>query len=819
MAWVGSMRRCALALVVGVCVGCGDDAVATSDGDTDTGTGPGTSTQPPDASGDSTGDAPTTAPVDTGSTDDGLDDTGDATTTTGGPEIDPEPAAAGVSAGARFTCSVTDGVLTCWGANGCGQLGDGTRHAKAPVAIATDRTWASVATSGNHACAIDEGGALWCWGDGSNGRVGDGVPPKFPFGLNCRLEPVEIDPGTTWARVAAGDLHTCGVQTDGTMWCWGNNDSGQIGDGAVGPLYERFVPTQVAGDDWIDVFAGDQHSCGLRSNGSVWCWGAGESLDPTGLVFSSTPVQIDLPVAVRALGRGGSSRHTCAVDEGGGLWCWGSNDLGEAGTTRRTTLPHEVPLGGAAVEVATSMASTCARRDDGTVHCFGSGSAGKLGDGVAIPGHASASPVEVSLPAPAVSVAMGWLHACARTDDGVDHCWGDNGSGEIGDGTSGPDNARLSPTPAVPWGGGPVAQGFTAIAVGGASTCAVRSGELWCTGARRFGALGNDDPTDDCSLADPSECIVTTPHPVAAAGTFTTAAVGNGYACAIATEGTLWCWGANGGGQLGNPDDDALVPVQVESSADWLDVSAGGSSTCGIRSPGSLWCWGSNTAGQLGDGSVGGFSSSPVAVGTDDDWVRVVSGGDHVCGIRSGGQLWCWGRNDVGQLGQGDVGDPSATPVSVPGDWSAVALSGPHTCAVTAGGTLWCWGSNESGQVGTAPSESVPSPLQVGTDTDWAAVAVSGSTSCGLRDDGTAWCWGSNAFGTVGNGTIDGEQPVGSPTMVVDASDLAAIAGANSTMCAVANDGTAWCWGANSGRRGNDTIFISGIPTEVRDDL
>lgn len=810
MGWIQRVERAVVVALVGISIGCGDDTVATGDTDTDAG-----AATLATGSSDSSGREPTGASENSGSSDEGADSTGDSTS--GEPAVvEPDPAGAGLAAGHGFSCSVDDGALTCWGHNACGQLGDGTQESKAPVAVAPENTWAFVATGAGHACAIDDGGALWCWGDGSDGKIGDGVATEFLSPLVCRTEPVEIDPGTTWARVAAGRDHTCGVQTDGTLWCWGSSESGQIGDGALGPLYTRLVPTQVDGDDWIDVNAGDAHSCGLRSNGSVWCWGAGEALDPTGFRFSSTPLALDLPATIRALGRGGSL-HVCAIDDADSVWCWGRGALGETGTTRAMTEPNEVSLGGGAAEVATTGSTTCARRNDGAVLCFGLGTSGQLGDGVAEGGHQSALPLEVPLPAAAISVTVGLQHACARTDEGVDLCWGGNRGGEIGDGTSGSDNGRLTPTPAMPWGGGEVAQGFTAISVGDDTTCAVRDGALWCTGSRRFGALGTGDAAGDCSLADPAACIVTTPRAVEAQGPWSSASVGDAHACATAADGTLWCWGANGSGQLGFTGDDALVPAQLGSDDDWIGVSAGGSSTCGIREPGSLWCWGSDSLGQLADGVPGGASAEPIRVGADDDWLRVVVGAGHVCGIRAGGQLWCWGPNDYGQLGQGVTGDPIATPTSIPGEWSTVASSDLHTCAVATDGTLWCWGRNAWSELGNAPSDVEPLPLQVGTDGDWAAVAATDSTSCGLREGGDAWCWGRNFSGTIGNGVV-GDGPFADPTMVVDVPDLVAISGGRSTMCGVATDGTAWCWGANGGRQGNDTNFTSGTPTQVRDD-
>jgi alpha-tubulin suppressor-like RCC1 family protein len=803
------MRGRSRALAAVCLAACGgDDAVA--DGD-DSGSSSASESSPtssddgPDPSSSSDDEAPDP------------DESSSDGTTGGGPTIEPEPLAPGLSAGHSHTCSVADGALTCWGTNGCGQLGDGTDYAKPLATLAPDRTWAAVATGRTHSCAIDTGGGLWCWGRGSQGQIGDGRMDELPGGDACRLEPFAILEGSTWLRVAPGDEHTCAVRSDGTLWCWGLNESGQIGDGAVGPLYTRLDPTEVGGDDWIDVHAAIDRSCGIRSDGSLWCWGIGGALPGTGLDFSSTPVELDAPRQMRAFARGGWAEHACAIDVDGGLWCWGSNVWGQLGPGDTTDLLVEVDLGGAVEAAATGFGTVCGRLDDGSVQCMGLGSSGQLGDGGSGQGHMSSSPVEVSLPGSAIAIAQGASHGCARTEDGVDLCWGSNDAGEIGDGTSGPDNGRLQPAATNTWGGGPIAGGWIELDVGGGQGCGTRNGgELWCWGRRI--ALGNGDTGEDCSASNPPACVVTTPKPVTAQGSWSSPAAGDLFTCAIRDDGTLWCWGVNDFGQLGNAGDDAPLPVQVEASADWLAVAAGGGTVCGIRSPGTLWCWGRNHVGQLGTGATGDDSPVPAQVGGDADWIDVVVSYGTACGRRVGGSLSCWGANSVGQLGQGVAGDPIATPSLVAGTWATVAVAPSRTCAIADEGTLWCWGENANGVVDPGGDELVSSPVQIGADTDWIAVALGDTMACATKTDGTAWCWGSNDYGQVGNGAIERDTVVTSPSLVVGVDDVVAVAAAGFTVCGVRSDGTSLCWGSNGGVQGNDTIFISGSPKEVRDD-
>ncbi|RSM54704.1 hypothetical protein DMB66_37100, partial [Actinoplanes sp. ATCC 53533] len=151
-----------------------------------------------------------------------------------------------------------------------------------------------------------------------------------------------------------------------------------------------------------------------------------------------------------------------------------------------------------------------------------------------------------------------------------------------------------------------------------------------------------------------------TPTRVGTASGWIRPTAGNGYACAMRTDGSLWCWGANGDGQLGLGDTVArnAGPVQL-TGAGWTAVAAGSRHTCAVRSDGTLWCWGANSAGQLGLGDLA-VRDVPVPVGAATTWASVAAGVAHTCATRVDGSLWCWGANDAGQLGLGDTTDRAA---------------------------------------------------------------------------------------------------------------------------------------------------------------
>jgi alpha-tubulin suppressor-like RCC1 family protein len=240
------------------------------------------------------------------------------------------------------------------------------------------------------------------------------------------------------------------------------------------------------------------------------------------------------------------------------------------------------------------------------------------------------------------------------------------------------------------------------------------------------------------------------------------------FSCAIKTDGTLWSWGSNYYGQLGNGQGgdgtsahNINAPAPVNNETDWLMVAAGGSHAAAIKMDGTLWSWGSNDRGQLGDGTRGDAvnphghdANTPRRVGTDADWAFVASKGDFTLAIRNNGTLWAWGSNNAGQLGIGTVVDANS-PVQVGGDanWALVAPGKNHVAAIRNDGSLWTWGGNGYGQLGDGGGVSRGSPRQVGTDTGWSSVSSGVHFTLALKKDGTVWAWGLNDYYQLGDGT------------------------------------------------------------------
>ena len=346
--------------------------------------------------------------------------------------------------------------------------------------------------------------------------------------------------------------------------------------------------------------------------------------------------------------------HSCARLTGGELYCWGDNRFGQLGDVALAGghTPVAVPLGGATKRITLALGFgdvtadagvfSCAITTDGALWCWGDNRFGQLGSGDKEPRPALA-PVQ-SL-ADATNVDGGAGHACARTTEDAVFCWGSNHRGQLGIGDA---EESLVPAPV---------SGLSAkrVACGGNHTCAVATdGAVWCWGDNREGQLGVGTNEE---RSEPARVFGMEPD---AAHTIS---VGGSHTCALATDSSVWCWGDNRFGQLGDGTLAARnAPTRVELPTGAEHIYAGGHHTCAVLIDGSTWCWGSNAFGQLG--RTGDNSPVPVRAGEAELGTEVTAawaGSAHQCAVKRDGSVWCWGNNHYGQLGR--EGSSSATPV------------------------------------------------------------------------------------------------------------------------------------------------------------
>ena len=366
-------------------------------------------------------------------------------------------------------------------------------------------------------------------------------------------------------------------------------------------------------------------------------------------------------------------------------------------------------------QIATSGTSnsTCGMGSDGRLYCWGDNGQGQLGDGST---NGSAVPVAVDTSGALAGlgikqIAVGGYHACVIASDNQAYCWGYNGSGQLGNGST-----ANSPVPVpVTTAGTPLAGlSLKQISAGKFHTCVIASNDrAYCWGGGLFGELGNNTTAN--SLVP---VAVTTAGTPMAGLAFKQIAAGLDYTCAIASNDQAYCWGYALYGQLGNGTMGAssLVPVAVTTAGTPLagqtlkQISAGSAHTCVIASDNQAYCWGENAFGGLGNGST---TTSPVPVAVDTTGAlagltikQITAGGEHTCVIASDDEAYCWGEGWFGELGDSLDAD-SSVPVAVTVSGALAGLSFKqimagyyHVCALASNDQAYCWGDGEFGQLG-----------------------------------------------------------------------------------------------------------------------
>jgi alpha-tubulin suppressor-like RCC1 family protein len=372
-------------------------------------------------------------------------------------------------------------------------------------------------------------------------------------------------------------------------------------------------------------------------------------------------------------------------------------------------------------------------------------------------------------------VSAGGLHTCGVTPDNRAYCWGSNGFGNLGDGTT---TDRLTPVAVV---GG---LRFRQVSAGNFHTCGVTTdNRAYCWGFNQTGELGNGTSTGPETCNNQRIDFSCSTRPVAVAGglRFLVVSAGGNHTCGVTPGNLAYCWGFNAAGQLGNgtntgPETCAAGracstrPVAAAGGLRFRQVAAGLDHTCGATPAKDAYCWGSNFFGQLGDGTTT-FRSTPVAVAGGLRLSRVAAGERHGCGLTQDHRAYCWGANFSGQLGNGTSSGPeicnrtpcSTRPVPVVGGlrFHQVSAGGFHTCGVILGNLAYCWGFNTVGQLGDGTTTFRSTPVAVVGGLRFRQVDGGLVHSCGVTPDKLAYCWGRNIHGQLGDGTTtDRPRPV-----------------------------------------------------------
>ena len=662
----------------------------------------------------------------------------------------------------------------------------------------------AVAAGGSHSCTIVAGGGAKCWGSNGRGELGNNSTANS-------ATPVTANSLRNAKALSAGGFTTCAVISNGAIKCWGDNAYGKLGTGQKQPSFSSF-PVAVSGMKYaVAVSSGADHSCALLAGGTVRCWGRNNSGD-LGRSKSSTATPLNVPKLAGVTAISAGSRHTCALRSSGKVVCWGNNHLGQLGNGKTTDSTKPVTVSGLTKVIGISAGNdhSCAVLANHTIKCWGRGDTGALGDQSTNHGHKDKSgidfrptPVAVKGIASATSVSAGAGFSCARLSSKQIWCWGDNSSGQLGNGATADSSipqpvSGISAAVAVSAGDGSIGKGHA---------CALVSGsKVKCWGSNDVGQLGSGSQNFS---ATPVGAVITSASAIAAGGV---------HSCALLSNGTVACWGDNSAGQLGNGSTTtSATPVPVSTITGANSIAAGLSHSCAVLSTGDVDCWGDNSAGQLGNGSTT-RSPTPVAVSPLGATAKAVAAGSsHSCALLSDGTIKCWGDNSAGQLGNGST-TASTTPVAVsPLSTTAKAVSTgrAHSCALLTDGKVECWGDNSAGQLGNGSTTTSATPVPVSTITDAKAVAAGYDHSCALLSNGTIKCWGANTAGQLGNGSTTASS---TPVAVSNVTGALTISAGASYSCAVLATGAVACWGdASDGKLGNGSTTSSSTPVAVAD--
>ena len=787
-----------------------------------------------------------------------------------------------VSAGQSHSLAVgSDGNLYAWGNNKDGQLGDGTTtNRTAPIMAAAPAgvKFVQVSAGGSHSMALDRDGHsmaldrdgnIWTWGNNRSRQLGRSTSS------NPANKPGKADTpaGMTFIAVSAGADHSMALDRDGNIWTWGYDTYKQLGSSS----YSTPTPTGVGVPEaaFASVSAGPRHSIGLDANGTAWTWGGSKSSGNDDDLLGHAgykPAPVDTGLRFTAISAG--TDHSVGVARDGTVHTWGHNENGQLGRTPTGSepagRPGAVPGPSGATGVSAGRTHSTAMTGSGA-WAWGGNQYGQLGtsDG--------ADPARIPNPKGTPS-GFAYTGAVAGTDitlavgsDGDVYAVGTNSAGQLGDGTT---STTAHPDPAMVW--RPASSPVTGVLFGAkpSATEVRRRTDGWHAASPRHrpetvpltirSAVGQARD-EDTSLrfmytGDMATLTFTTQHghapdaqqvpageptrrpedPAEAGWTFDGWFDGNvayDFTQPLEHDTTLtarwhrtgrWTLSPDHGSEYG--DDTVTLTAPAAPDIRLASIDTGGTTSLGIGSDGQLYAWGDNTNGQLGDGTTTRHTT-PVRVAKPDGsgdgftWVQAAAGRTHSAAVGSDGNLYTWGDNTQGQLGDGTtsqhtrpvkVSRPAGTDTGF--TWVRAAAGDGYTMALGSDDNLYAWGSLPGGLGDTAHTTGSSRPVRVALPQDappafrYEQIAAGDTHAAAIGSDGNLYTWGANTNGQLGHddtGTPAAAATAGPAGPQQPAGYVQASAGGDHTL-AIDRQGRLWAWGRHAD--GTDTA----TPTRIR---
>jgi alpha-tubulin suppressor-like RCC1 family protein len=722
-----------------------------------------------------------------------------------------------ISMGVSHSAAISsDGSLYTWGGGNAGQLGlNNTASIPVPQKIGSS-SWTAVSVGDAHTLGIKLDGTLWAWGTNSYGQIGNNNGA-----LGGYSSPVQIGTETTWSTITAGPQSSFGIRSN-NLYAWGINAVGQLGDGTV---TTRSSPVQIGTpltSSWTKVSAGPSHTAAIAANGSLWVWGynAYGQLGNNNVATYSQPQIIGSQVSTTSWKSVTATRYvTAMIRNDGALFMYGLNTAGNLGNNSVANVTFPVQIGTSSwSSVSVSESHTLAIRADNTMWAWGLNTSGQLGDGTVTN---RSSPVQIGANTNWKQVVAGQnsvnnnAYSLAIDNTGALFGWGNQASAVIDTNRSSPVQIGLSGT----------FSSWSFVSAKGGVVAAIKpDGTMYTWGYCQYGEMGSGQQYE-------TRYYGFTPFIFKIDGSWSKVSTGTTHILAIRTDGSLWSWGDNQNGQLGAGSFTARSsPAQVGSSS-WSICAAGYQNSYIINPQGKLYGMGLNQyTGQLGvDGSNSIFTnfSLPTTVGTSS-WSMVDAGNGYGIGsvynaTQGSFQLYGWGNQNTGSIGNG-TGGSSSSPVAITSgatynyvynSFSLVSAGLAHTMAIKPDGSLWAWGYNADGRLGTYNTTSYSSPVQVGTSS-WTMVTASTTNSLLLDINGKLYATGYNYTGLLGNPSNFSNYS--SPVQIGTSSwsMLASINGSATTTGALLINQSLYTWGGgSSGQLGNGSSVSVTSPVAV----
>jgi len=650
-----------------------------------------------------------------------------------------------------------NGSLWMWGWNGQGSAGDGRLErsvhieggrppvALPPTRIGTDSDWASVSAGEGSLMAIKTNGTLWRFAHANGGRSVDADPdettetPAQPATPSAVPVPQQLGTDADWVQVSTARSHTLGVRSDGSLWGWGLNMNGELGDGT---REERRALVRIGKELWRTVVTASLRTAGIRANGTLCVWGwrarGGDREDEV----ATSPIQLGGDSDWAQLSFSGG--HLLAIKTDGSLWSYGSNDHGELGLGKAPrSNGYALARVGSDSDWVMARAGddfSVAIKRDGSLWSWGTGYQGQLGDDS---NEDRLSPARIAKDIVWRMVAVGDAHVIAEAADGSTFTWGDNHQGQLGDGHN---LVALLPVQVQP------GRTWRFVAGDELSTIALgEDGTMWTWGSSAEAAVVKS-PTEWKALAhyqggnvvgiapdgslwdiwwhkDKPEKIERDPWNKEAAGARWTRLTGTKHGVVVQDEhdGLFSLGRVQISGRNGATDREIWQPRPLGKAGGWsqafAEVAPG--AVLAQKKNGTLWLF-----------TDAWMNKPPVQVDKNTHWERIIAGESELLLLGQDGKLWRFDGERKERIGTST--------------WQTASVSSHHTLAIRKDGSLWSWGEGDAGELGTVYAGEQPSPVRVGTASDWAQVFAASNHSLAIKRDGSLWAWGNNLNGELG---------------------------------------------------------------------